>query len=740
MTWLTAREIAGLPGMPGTERRTRERLTRLGITSRPRAGRQGGGGMEYDASALPAETCAAIAARTVTKAARTALAQVDTAPVVSFAPPEKPLPAPLAPSPEPTRRPPNLTDKATADARMLLVNMVLDLEPVHGIKRACAMVALQLASGQAGAELQATARKANQRARADQVSARTLERYLGIYRAEGWWGLLPAPAPEPALQDVEQDVAAVLGLYHSRDARFRKLTGAAKEVTRQLGRDFDTWKALYARARRALDKFGKSHQANTALIKTRFAPGAQRDAQLPFKWRDTSALKPNDVWLIDGHTFKAKVRHPDHGAPFAPELTVCIDARSRMITGWSVNLSENVRAVGDALRHGVGLWGVPAILYGDNGAGETAKQMDCPIDGFCARLGIDHRTGIAGKPQGHGGIERLWQTVGINCDRNFATYQGKDVDGGTFRKVAAELQKEQRAVRRAQQTGEVVVLSNKVPTWQQFIDAVEKAVHEYNHEHRHRKLPKRADGKHMTPAEAWAADYKVEEQVLLTQLELRMMFMPAVLRTAKRGQVTFFNQTYAAPELMRRDVDGREVSVRYDIHDPSFVLVYTLDGDYVCEAKYEASRRDFFPTPVIDMAREKRVKAAVKRREQQIDLALRELQSTITAPSAQFSLPEPSTPFVVVPSTPEVFSSLPPCSSSEGEAAKAASGRPFFDAPSDRYEWLMAHRSEWTDQDTAWLHQYVSSEDYEGLADFYVSRGLGWEKNAGMEPGFKSAL
>ena len=738
MTWLTAREIAGLPGMPSTEFRTRERLGRLGIDNRPRAGREGGGGLEYDTSALPAETRAAIAARTVAKAACTALAQVDTAPVVSFAPPEKPLPAPLAPMPEPNRRPPSLTDKATADARMLLVNMVLDLEPLHGIKRACNLVALQLASGQASADLQATARKANQRARADQVSARTLERYLGIYRAEGWWGLLPAPTPEPALQDVEQDVAAVLGLYHSRDARFRKLTGAAKEVTRQLGRDFDTWKALYARARRALDKFGKSHEANTALIKARFAPGAQRDAQLPFKFRDTIVLKANDVAMIDGHTFKAKVRHPDHGAPFAPELTVTLDAKTRRVTGWSVNLSENVRAVGDALRHAVGQWGVPAILYGDNGAGETAKQMDCPIDGFCARLGIDHRTGIAGKPQGHGGIERLWQTVGINCARNFATYQGKDVDGGTFRKVAAELQKEQRAVRRAQQTGEVVVLSNKVPTWQQFIDAVEKAVHEYNHEHRHRKLPKRADGKHMTPAEAWAADYKVEEQVLLSQLELRMMFMPAVLRTAKRGQVTFFNQTYAAPELMRRDVDGHEVSVRYDIHDPSFVLVYTLSGEYVCEAKFEASRRDFFPTPVIDMAREKRVKAAVKRREQQIDLALRELQPTVQP--AQFSLPEPDAPFLVVQPNVEALSpSLLPSSSTD-EVAQAASGRPFFDAPSDRYEWLMAHRSEWTEQDTAWLHQYVRSEDYEGLADFYVSRGLGWESDAGMEPGFKSAL
>ena len=733
MTWLTARELAGMPGMPTAEFRTREKLQRLGTPTRARS--KVGGGLEYDTSALPAETRAAVAARTLAQATGTALARVDSAPVESFAPPEQPLPQPLVPASDPKRRPPSLTDKATADARMVLVNMLLDLEPVHGIKRACAILALQLASGQASADLQATARAANQRARADQVSARTLERYRSIYRAEGWWGLLPAPAPEPSLDNVEQDVAAVLGLYHSRDARFRKLSGAAKEVTRQLGRDIDTWKALYARARRALDKLGKNHEASVLLIKARHAPGAQRDAKLPFQWRDASLLAANDVWLIDGHTFKAKVRHPDHGAPFAPEVTMCIDAGTRMITGWSVNLSENVRAVGDALRHGVGQWGVPAILYGDNGAGETARQIDCPIDGLCARLGVDHRTGIPGKPQGHGVIERAHQTLGINTARQFATYQGKDVDGGTFRKVAAELQKEQRAVRRAEKTGEVVVLSAKVPTWEQFIAAIEQAVYEYNHEHRHRSLPKRADGKRMTPAECWAQKYKLEEQELLTQAELREMFMPAVLRTAQRGQVAFFNQSYAAPELMRRDVDGCQVSVRYDIHDPSFVRVYTLEGEFVCDASFDASRRAFFPKPVIEMAKEKRARAAIKRREQQIDLALRELQPTLQENTS--SLPEPTAPVVLVPTVEALSSSSLP-SSSTGEAVQAASGRPFFDTASDRYEWLLQHRDQWGAGDEAWLRQYVASEDYEGLADYYAARGLGWV-DAGEQPGFKSA-
>ncbi|UCU92672.1 Mu transposase C-terminal domain-containing protein [Hydrogenophaga taeniospiralis] len=738
-TWLTARELAGLPGMPTAEFRTREKLQRLGIPGRPRLGREGGGGTEYDCSALPEETRAAIAARQITQAGSTVLALVESVPVRSFVPPTLPDPRPgqLAPVPSPSRRPPSQADKSVADARVHLVNLVQTLVPLHGLKRSCVLLAAQLVTGEAGAEVLAIARTANQRARGDSVSARTLERWIGAHRESGWWGLLPV-AVEVAItpERMEQDVAAVLGLYHSRNPEFRKLTQAAKKVTRAMGREFDTWEALYGRARRALDKLGQSHEANVALIKSRHS-GSERDVKLPFKRRDASMLAPLDVWVMDGHSFKAKVRHPDHGAPFAPELTLALDWSCRKIMGWSVSLSENVFAVGDALRHGVGQYGKPALLYTDNGGGETGKPMDCPIDGFAARLGIDHRTGIPGKPQGRGVIERSWQTHAINCARQFGSYQGSDVDGGEFRKVAAELAKEQRAVKRAQETGTVVRLSTKCPTWAQFVEAVERMVAEYNGTHRHRMLPKRADGKHMTPDEAWAAKFDASLQHLPTQGELRELFMPAVLRTARRGEVQFFNQTYSAPELMRRDVEGCEVSVRYDIHDPSWVRIYTLDGQFVCDARFAANRIDAMPKAVVQMAREKRVAATVKLRQQQIETALRELDSPVQADTV--FLPDPFAP-VVLGSTLEAQTSSSLPDSSMGEPAQADSGRPFFDTPGARYEWLMRHRDEWTGVDQEWIAQYVESDSYEQLREYYEGRGLGWGTAAEEQPGFKSAL
>eukprot|EP00456_Euglypha_rotunda_P029177 TRINITY_DN228_c0_g1_i10.p1 TRINITY_DN228_c0_g1~~TRINITY_DN228_c0_g1_i10.p1 ORF type:complete len:732 (-),score=136.37 TRINITY_DN228_c0_g1_i10:887-3082(-) len=722
-SWFTARELAGLPGMPSSERRTRDRLARLGVVSRQRAGREGGGGCEYDGSALPAETRKALLIDRIVKASAPTVVE---AAVVSPAIPQAVKPelakgATLLPAVD--RRPPSLHEKACADARLILVNQVLDLARINGTTKACQLMALQLASGECSIDLQDAARAANKRARTAAVGERTLFRWLSQFQQGGWWGLLPAPSAQEQLTAIEEDVAMVLAKYHSRDPQFRVLTNAAKEVTKQLGREYDTWSALYGRARRALGKVD-----NVKLIKARHT-GAERAAKLPFKRRKTDDLLPLDVCLVDGHSFKAKVRHPEHGAPFAPEVTLVIDAATRMVCGWSVSLSENTIAVGDALRHAVGNVGVFAIVYSDNGPGESAKVFDCPVDGIIKRLGSTHKTGIPGHPQGHGLIERSWRTHMINVARKFPTFQGNDVDSGTFRKVKRELEKEQRAVRRARETGEVIQLSPKCPSWAQFIETVDAGIAEYNTTHRHRSLPKREDGKRMTPAEAWAAKFDPESQHKLTPTELRMTFMPSILRTATRGEVVHLNQHYTAPELMDRRVDGKKVSVRFDIHDPTYVMVYTTSGEFLCEAKWNGTATAFFPKSVIEISKERRVAAAVKRREQQIDLALRELGTTVQPDLV--SLPAPGTPHVLVPLVEALAPSLQVPSSPDATAS-AAAGRPFFENASDRYEWLMAHRDDWTAGDADWARTYVQSDDYVELAEYFTSRGLGWdEDNAG---------
>lgn len=732
MNWLTARDIAGLPGFELSARRTRDKLTLLKTPIRNRAGR--GGGLEYDCSALPAETQQALMLQSIATATPLAMTELNTvAPTPSsFAPPAPALPvtpitSPVA-LPAPQRKPPSHADKQVADARMQLVDQLLELSQSYGTTRASQMLALQLVSGQCSPALHAAAKAANQRARSGAVGERTLFNYLADYRRGGWWALLPADKAAPA--DVPHDVACVLGNYMSTDAQWRNLSAAAITVTKQLGLPYDTWRNLYDRARRALPKVDA-----VALIKSR-STGAQRAAKLPFKRRDTSVLMPLDVALIDGHTFKAKVRHPEHGQPFAPEVTVVIDAATRMITGWSTSLSETTIAVGDAIRHAVGNHGVMALLYSDNGAGETGKQIDCPVAGLLARLGVEHRTGIAGHPQGHGLIERSWRTTMINCARQFGSYQGSDADGGTFRKAALELASEQRAIKRLEQ-GAVIQLNTKAPSWKQFMDAVEATVQEYNTLHRHRSLPKHADGalegKRMTPLEMWTDTLDVDLQHKLTPQALNMLFMPALLRTAKRGEVEFLNQIYFNSALMA--VNGQQVRVHYDLHDPRAVQVFTTDGQFVCEAAFNGNKIDYFAKPVIQMAREKRVKGIVKRRQAQIDTALAELNPSIDAERHSF-LPAPDSNGYLVPQIPadrvSSFVGQSPLSlvaAARPDGAQAA-GRPFFESHSDRYEWLMAQPAQWADGDANWITGYVASEGYAQLLDYYTSRNLQWTDGA----------
>ncbi|WP_167746694.1 DNA-binding protein [Eikenella corrodens] len=82
---------------------------------------------------------------------------------------------------------------------------------------------------------------------------------------------------------------------------------------------------------------------------------------LPHEKRDWDVLEPNDVWIGDGHSFKAKVQHPVHGSPFKPEVTVVLDGCTRMVMGFSVSFAESCIAVCDALRIGMKHFGLPLI-------------------------------------------------------------------------------------------------------------------------------------------------------------------------------------------------------------------------------------------------------------------------------------------------------------------------------------------------------------------------------------------
>ena len=436
-----------------------------------------------------------------------------------------------------------------------------------------------------------------------------------------------APKTRGKRWTITADEAAALAIY--RRPNKPSLSWAVQQALESFGDT--TYGALYARCRRVLNRLPKQ------VFYVGRNSGAALRALQTFRRREFQSLSPNDIWIGDGHSAKLRISHPETGAPFVPEVTIVMDVQSRYVAGWSVALSENCLAVSDAMRHGISRCGVPLIYYSDGGAGQTANMLDAPLTGILPAMGIQHKTGWPGNPQGRGVIERFWPTVLIPLAKRFATYQGRNADRDTLRKVTGEIDRQIRAAQR----GEVTALPAKLPTFVQFIEALDAEIEAYNGGHWHRSLPKLDGKQHATPAEYRAARMDGVEIHIPDRAELATLFMPSLLRVAARGEVRLWNGIYFHRDLML--VDAEQVRVCYDIHDASRVLVKKLSGEPIAFAELNGNRSGYMPKPVIEQLREQRAGRRMALLESKMDGVRAEFDgATVTraAPQAAADTPE----------------------------------------------------------------------------------------------------
>ena len=324
--------------------------------------------------------------------------------------------------------------------------------------------------------------------------------------------------------------------------------------------------------------------------------------------RDVSMFHANDIWVGDGHSFKAKVQHPIHGQPFTPEVTVIIDWVSRKIVGWSVAMSESTVAVSDAFRHAqMSTRARPLVYYSDNGSGQTGKMIDCPIAGTLARQCIAHETGIPGNPQGRGILERLWQVTTIPLARTYPTCTWRGADENATTKMLKLLnRKDQGGI--------------QIPTFRQLLDDLDVAIANYNLHHEHRELGNNA------PEDEYQARLDKDSIVFgPTDAEIYALWMPEQIRTPQRGIVSLMGNEYVKRDLVDLLPEGAKVRVRYDLHNPDKVWLLTLEGVFIGEAIWNGHRVAAFPVPEMERLRGVRAAGKIKRGEEIIAEAQAEL-------------------------------------------------------------------------------------------------------------------
>ena len=586
-THYSAQELVDLrlQNLPTTKKAVLTRAKKQNWESRKRVGK--GGGVEYALRSLPL----ALQDEIRTKFAVS---------IVKAKP--KSLPADLRQVELKT-----LTEKQreVAGARMALVAQVAQLEQAQPRYKAIKFFCEQIKHGGISSDLMRLVETANNKKGKNRtLSDRTLNQWVLDYeKADTPEERLKALAP---MQRVAKKAEEIVWLPDFL-AIYRQTNGI--NVAEAYHYFSAEWDARFADEPLRLEMKPSIDQVRAALAKLPKhikeigrKTGSELRALNTYVKRDWSVLQVNDVWVGDGHAMKLKVAHPEHGRPFIPEVTLIMDTSCRFIVGWSASLAENVLAVADALRYGVERYGIPAIYYSDNGGGEKNWMLDGDITGMLPRLGINHQTGIPGNPQGRGIIERVHQTILYRIARQFETYHGTGADRDTIRQVSTAVISLDKAKRKGatQLTPKQQWAVGKLPSWNQFLDAVQAGVDWYNNEQVHSEIG-------MTPAQKrrqLMEKMNPDDLVFVTPVEASDLFRPSTLRVAQRGWLQLFNNYYFSAKLL--DVDGQKVQVMFDIHDPSQVIVRKQDGTFVCYAELDGNKRDAFPMPFVEKTRQER--------------------------------------------------------------------------------------------------------------------------------------
>lgn len=424
-------------------------------------------------------------------------------------------------------------------------------------------------------------------------------------------------------------------------------------------------------------------------------------ARLAYTARDFLPLLPTSVYSADGKTFDAEVAHPIHGQPFRPEITTIVDVGTRRIVGWSAALDENTFAVVDALRRASAIGGVPAIFYTDRGPGYRNKAMTSELSGFLGRAGITPMHALPYNSQAKGVIERINQIYTATA-KNLPTYLGKDMD------------KEAKLVafKRSRKELALAGRSNLLPSWSDFLDAIDVAIDTYNNRP-HSELPKVLDvqlgrKRHLTPNEFWEQKCAGFEPIIPDEAELDDMFRPYVVRRTRRALVDWLGNSYFA--LALEPHHGQDVAVGYDIRDASRVWVREIElvdderkpGKLIAIATYEGHKTRYVPLSYEQAAMERRQKGRLSRVERKADVIRQELAPhALIDLSAAPVLPiqEFAPAFAEAHQTPVIASAEP----------RLAGERPMFRDDASLARWLVANPQLCTEADRAYLGELLSS-------------------------------
>lgn len=718
------------------------RAKREGWQSRPRSGR--GGGFEYPLLALPTDIRQAIA-------------------LAASADERENLPVILEAAAPAVRQSPTVSlshltagERDTVLARKALIDAVCNFESAGSTRRAAILTLVEAyQNGTLPQNLMDAAYTANARRGAARGISRTrLFDWYAAYEREGILGLVPINPkkdlrlPEwldvflriwkrpqnPSLNQAYREFELIIqwvGRGKPEELSIPAFTGLERVKTCPTLPSLEPFAADLS----SIPSFGairrwlKKLPAET-LTRGR-ATGNALLAVQPHRRRSTANMLPGEGYTGDGTTFDALVQHPYEPKHFRPEITFIVDVATRKCVGVSAGVSENGLTVLDAFRIACILHGVPQFFYTDNGPGYRNAMLSKEGTGVLTLLGVICKYSIPGRPQGKGLMERAVKTIHDDLAKRFASCVHRDMDSDTSRKFRLAVNKD------IKKTGK----SNRLPSYDQFLSALLFRVDEYNATP-HTSLPKFTDGtgkrRHYSPGEYWNAKLGENPEYKILKLDPALhddLFMPAAERTVNNNWIEFAGKKYYSDKL--RPWNTEKVIVRYDMHDPTRIVVQTPDMEKICEALVDGNTIDY--RDMISEAEKKAgesQRAKIRRVQEQVQKKLPGAtvvygEDSIEGASIVVNSLRHLEQVIDVQPLPAIETNFPDDEECPiAQSVRLGTTRPVFEFPYQRYEWLMFHRDVWTKEDREWLEWYVQTEEYADYLDIFISKGIAWEETS----------
>lgn len=581
--WYTAQELAGLNGMPGTVQGIIYKAKNEKYVARYREGR--GGGFEYHFSTLPGKTKDHLSRIAMEADSETAVAKAEHE--IAIIEEENTDLSSL-----------KKWQRDIFEARLILYREFERLQKTFGTTRAWKKLVALAKHEELPEHLQKLVPVANARSgdNGRTLSKSTILKWHRIVAEKGIVGLAPKGANTCAIPawapyflkcyQLPQKPSVAAAIEDMKDIMPPEVSlPSLSQVYR------------FQQKRHAVDRQKGRHSANSLKQFKGFIR------------RSTENILPMDIGQCDGHSFKARVAHPEHGRPFHPEVCGILDWKTRVCTGWSAWLSESAMTVSGAIIHSLQVTeekpygGTFAILYFDRGAGNTSHMVSNEVVGVLARAGIDGQEGRAGNSQGRGLIEKSNVSIWIRAAKKLETYTGDDMDSTKAREIYLVMDKE------VKKTG--TCTHKDLLSWDKFLQLCQQTVDDYNRRP-HSGLPKITDPntgrkRHMAPLEMWAQHlFEGWRPSVLPPEILEDLQRPQMIRKASRCEVSIFGNTYYSRDL--EGYHGHDVIVEYDVHDAREVKVRDMTHRLIGKAQFGKNVRDAFPVPFVEYNRQQREK------------------------------------------------------------------------------------------------------------------------------------